>query len=166
MTRQCRSCGHSKLETTEFFPIRKNGLGRTCFVCLNHNRQVHGHANTPTYNSWRAMKTRCSNPEHDKWLEYGGRGIRVCARWKRSFSAFLFDMGERPDGATLDRIDPDGNYKPGNCRWATPWEQRANQRSASPGVAPELRKIRRYDFLREPGSQENASFAGSSDEAL
>jgi hypothetical protein len=74
------------------------------------------------------MRTRCENPKATKYAIYGGRGITVCARWD-SFENFLTDMGERPEGLTLDRIDVNGNYEPGNCRWATAKEQRANQRA-------------------------------------
>lgn len=72
------------------------------------------------------MHTRCTNKKHPKFRLYGGRGIAVCARWK-SFEAFLADMGERPVGTTLDRVDRNGNYEPGNCRWATDGEQNRNR---------------------------------------
>ena len=86
---------------------------------------------TPTYTAWSAMRARCSYKPHVSYKYYGARGVSVCERWD-SFENFLADMGERPEGKTLDRIDPDGNYEPGNCRWATFREQRLNQRNAFP----------------------------------
>jgi len=83
----------------------------------------------PTYLSWRAMNWRCHKPDHHNYRNYGGRGIVVCDRW-RTFANFLADMGQRPEGSSIDRIDPDGNYEPNNCRWATNLEQRRNKRNA------------------------------------
>lgn len=78
------------------------------------------------YGAWAGMINRCHNPNNASFARYGGKGIVVCDRWRADFLNFLEDMGERPDGMTLDRIDPYGNYDPGNCRWATLKEQRAN----------------------------------------
>lgn len=87
----------------------------------------HGLTRTPTYQSWTTMRVRCRNPNCNVWHLYGGRGITICERWE-SFENFVADMGIRPPGTTLDRVDNDGNYEPGNCRWATARQQRANQR--------------------------------------
>jgi hypothetical protein len=77
--------------------------------------------------SWYAMKQRCLNPKATGYARYGGRGITVCARWL-GFAAFFADMGPRPEGMSIDRIDGDGNYEPGNCRWATLKIQQQNRR--------------------------------------
>ena len=80
---------------------------------------------TPTHNSWVQMRARCNSTTHHAYARYGGRGITVCERWE-DFRNFLEDMGERPTGTTLDRMDNDADYRPGNCRWATKKEQSNN----------------------------------------
>jgi hypothetical protein len=83
----------------------------------------------PLYHTWRTMKRRCENP-NDK--DYGGRGIKVCERWRNSYDAFVADMGPKPTPKhSIDRINNDGNYEPSNCRWATMKEQLANRRRAA-----------------------------------
>lgn len=85
---------------------------------------------TTEYCAWTNMKQRCSNPNHNRFEHYGGRGIRVCDRWLNSYENFLADMGRKPNPAySIDRIDNDGNYEPGNCRWATAEEQAANKQA-------------------------------------
>lgn len=80
-----------------------------------------------TYRSWKEMRQRCMNPASPKWKWYGGRGVSICERWNL-FEMFLADMGERPKGHSIDRINPDGNYEPSNCRWATPKQQAETNR--------------------------------------
>jgi len=86
---------------------------------------IHTH-HKRTYSTWRHMKNRCLNKNYPKYNHYGGKGVVVCERWLNSFEDFLNDMGERPVGMTLDRINNDGNYEPDNCRWATNIQQLNN----------------------------------------
>jgi len=132
----------------QYCPIRPDALvqnGQTqCKLCSDKARPghlpKHGHASSrrsPTYRSWNALKNRCFNPKAPKYKSYGAKGITVCPRWRESFEAFLADVGERPLGTTIDRIDGSKGYLCGrleccgqnetNCRWATPAEQKQNQ---------------------------------------
>jgi len=98
---------------------------------------THGHTVgkfSPEYHSWASMIQRCTNENRVAWEYYGGRGIRVCDAWLRSFEVFFADMGPRPLGTSLDRINGDGNYEPNNCRWATKEEQSKNRRAGDKHV--------------------------------
>lgn len=92
-------------------------------------KATHGLTGSRTYESWSRMKQRCNNQKDPSYCEYGGSGIVVCDEWNNSFESFLRDMGERPNGCSIDRYpNLNGNYEPGNCRWATPKEQGRNRR--------------------------------------
>ncbi len=115
-----RSCGCLNIETQ-----------RTRMLAMN---TTHGCAprrgTTPEYKTWASMKARCSNRGNTVYEFYGGRGIKVCERWVNSFENFLADMGSKPSPKnSIDRINSDGNYEPGNCKWSTDAEQNRNRRS-------------------------------------
>ncbi len=131
----CRcSCGTEKVVLGYTL---KNGRSASCgcltgematLIHVRHGHTLKGEAPSRTYRTWQKMKQRCLNLNADNYERYGGRGIKVCERWQEDFKNFLADMGERPEGTSIDRQDNDKGYYKENCRWATPKEQANNQR--------------------------------------
>lgn len=123
------ACG-SKLDVRKAYLTSGDTASCGCLRRENTSNLKRGHSlahSSPTYDIWVLMRQRCNNPRATSYAHYGGRGIKVCERWS-SYEAFLQDMGERPEGLTLDREDVDGNYEPSNCRWATWQVQNTNKR--------------------------------------
>lgn len=103
-----------------------SGKSKSCILCGN---RTHGLSTHPLYATWAGMKNRCLNPKDPGYKNYGGRNIKICKRWENSFENFLADMGDKPNSSlSIDRINNDGNYEPGNCRWATGEQQASNKR--------------------------------------
>lgn len=109
-------------ETTVVGASLRRGATQSC-GCLHRERfrhEAHGRSGTPEYRTWQAIIQRCTNPKDRAYQYYGARGVKICERWRNSFAAFLADMGPKPGRSySIDRIDEDGNYEPGNCRWVT-----------------------------------------------
>ncbi len=133
----CRcDCGSEKLVLAQSLILASRssrGGSRSCGCLAVARTTRHSHTAggrpTPEYTAWLAAKKRCENPRNASFGNYGARGISMCADWARDFGAFLRDMGPRPSPThSLDRIDPDGDYAPGNCRWAAPEVQARNRR--------------------------------------
>lgn len=117
-------CGNSRLAIAGNL---RCGTATSCGCESYTTRKKHGMTKTTTFKSWDSMKQRCLNENAPDYPRYGGRGITICNRWLESFNNFISDLGERPEGTSLDRIDVNGNYEPSNCRWATRSEQQRNK---------------------------------------
>ena len=117
-------CGNSKLVSAGSLA---SGNTQSCGCLLKEKITKHGGFGKRSYNTWRAMVRRCVNPKDKDYPRYGGKGVTVCKEWL-DYSTFAADMGEPPDNHTLDRVNPYGNYEPGNCRWATLTQQNRNTR--------------------------------------
>jgi len=137
------SCGN---EVAVNYNSIKKGISSGCMKCRKH-KIGHGMSKTRTYYTWNGMNDRCSRSAHEMYRYYGGRGITVCDRWRGigGFDNFLEDMGVKPEGLQIDRINNDGNYEPGNCRWATAQENARNKIHWTIGVKkgdhPNCKKI-------------------------
>lgn len=125
------TCGKEfRMPAVEFMRKKQKSCGCMTKQLIGEKNRKHGATDTPLYNVWHSMKERCETPTAQAWKNYGGRGIRVCEEWSKSFEAFRDDMGPTyQKGLTLDRIDVNGNYEPKNCRWITMKEQCRNRRT-------------------------------------
>ncbi len=144
-------CGNQHQASTSAL---KSGRSKSC-GCLMVDRTreantTHGLTKTPEFRAWMRARARCYDTNRDNYADYGGRGIKMHERWVDDFAAFLRDMGPCPDGLTLERNDVNGDYAPGNCRWASAAEQQKNRRNSF-WIEHEGRRLVLADWARELG---------------
>ena len=122
-------CGHQALVNGQNL---REGKSTACIHCRRQKHIIHGHSveqtQSPTYSTYRNMVRRCTDPNNKDWKNYGARGITVCKRWLNGFQYFLKDMGVKPDGLTLERINNNKGYNPSNCIWIPKSQQSRNRR--------------------------------------
>lgn len=132
-------CGNTVERASHVLRHNKGG-SKSCGCMKSKLHQTHGMRGTPTYNSWHAAKYRCLSESSKDFDNYGGRGISMCKEWIDSFEQFYLHMGNRPDGTSLERLDPNNGYIPGNCVWATPTQQSRNKRNSVFVIGPNGRQ--------------------------
>lgn len=146
----CQSCGREAIRKSHRLKVQKNGICNKCFL---GSLIKHGHAIvrnvSRAYNVWHSMKQRCENSRNLGYSNYGGRGIKVCLRWQK-FEMFLRDMGNPPEGLSIERKNNDGDYEPSNCKWATK-RQQGNNRSTNRFVILDGLRITVTEAAREIG---------------
>lgn len=147
-------CGNTKrLGISRVINGQRSG---NCGCKSARGKPTHGMRKSREYSTWSAMRGRCLNPLHKDYPRYGGRGITVCPEWAASFKAFYDYVGPRPIGKTLDRINWEGNYEPGNVRWATPREQAHNRQDLTVVSTP-LGKMALVDYAKHVGLTRGAA---------